>query len=151
MKAEKDGLVAGDVAVIERELMRLARAMEAVQRKRRYPLERAEFIILRTLIEGGPLGVGQLARQLLLDDSTMTRQVAALQEKGLVARRADPGDGRASIVDATAAGEARFNETLEQRVARIDQYVEGWSAAEREAFGALLGRFNGLLFDALAV
>lgn len=60
-------------AAVEYELMFLNRALEALQRKRSYPLERAEFLILRTLSEGGAATVGGLAKALLLDDSTMTR------------------------------------------------------------------------------
>ncbi len=47
-------------AAVERELMFLARTLEAVQRKRAYPLERSEFIILRTLAEDGAAAMNEM-------------------------------------------------------------------------------------------
>lgn len=139
-----------DEAVIERELMMLARVLEAVQRKRSYPLERAEYIILRRLVEEGPQGVGHLARQLLLDDSTMTRQLTALREKGLVERTPDPSDGRACIVTASADGAERVRKMLAMRMTRTEKYVADWRPSERAMFGRLLGRFNAALIASLA-
>jgi DNA-binding MarR family transcriptional regulator len=102
-KAKAGGEAQADAqaAAVEYELMFLNRALEALQRKRSYPLERAEFLILRTLSEGGAATVGGLAKALLLDDSTMTRQVAALEGKGLVKRTPNPADRRAGMLAAT--------------------------------------------------
>ena len=141
---------AGDgVARVERELMFLNRTLEALQRKRRYPLERAEFIILRTLAEGGAATVGGLARLLLLDNSTMTRQVAALAGKGLVKRTPNPADRRAGLIAATAQGEALMGDMLALRCERVGRYTADWRADERDAFGRLLGRLNAKLVEAL--
>jgi len=139
----------GDTAAVERELMFLGRALEALQRKRRYPLERAQFIILRTLSEGGATTVGGLARVLLLDDSTMTRQVAALEGKGLVKRTPNPADRRAGSIAATARGEALMQDMLALRRERVGRYIADWRPDEREIFGRLLGRLNAELVAAL--
>ena len=149
--AKTAGLQAADsdTAAVERELMFLGRALEALQRKRRYPLERAQFIILRTLSEGGPATVGGLAKILLLDDSTMTRQVAALADKELVERTPIPGDRRAGLIAATPRGEALMRDMLALRRERVGRYISGWQPAERETFGRLLGRLNAELVAAL--
>ncbi len=136
-------------ATVEYELMFLNRALEALQRKRTYPLERAEFIILRTLAEGGAATVGGLARVLLLDDSTMTRQVAALAEKGLVRRTANPADRRAGLIGVTRKGAVLMEDMLVLRRERVGRYIADWEPAERKAFGRLLGRFNARLVEAL--
>ena len=138
-----------DAADIERELLLLGRTLEALQRKRRYPLERAEFLILRTLAEGGAATVGGLARVLLLDDSTMTRQIATMAKKGLVSRRANPADRRAGLIAATAEGAALMEDMLALRRARVGRYLADWQPEERETFGRLLGRLNAKLADAL--
>lgn len=138
------------VAAIEHELMTLARVLEAAQRKRRYPLERAEFIILRRLSEAGPQNVGGLARALLLDDSTMTRQVASLMDKGLAERRADPADRRAGLIAVTPAGEKAMAEMRDLRAARIAGYVAGWTEAERRMLADLLARLNTTLIGELS-
>jgi DNA-binding MarR family transcriptional regulator len=137
-------------AGIERELLFLGRALEALQRKRRYPLDRSGFLILRTLSENGPATVGKLARALLLDNSTMTRQIAALEANRLIARSAQPGDRRSGTVTATAAGEAMMREMLAARLKRVGRYVSGWTVAEQRAFATLLGRFNAAIAGALA-
>ncbi len=152
VKATGGGQAHGDpdVALVERELMFLNRALEALQRKRHYPLERAEFLILRTLSEGGAMTVGGLARVLLLDDSTMTRQVATLAKKGFVQRTRDPGDRRTGLIAATAAGAGLMRDMLALRHARVERYIAEWRPAERKAFGRLLGRFNARLVEALS-
>lgn len=141
----------GDPAAgIERELLYLGRTLEALQRKRRYPLDRSGFLILRTLSENGPTTVGHLAKALLLDNSTMTRQIAALETKRLILRAAQPGDRRSGTVAATAAGEAMMREMLALRLKRVAGYVSGWTATEQRAFASLLGRLNGAIAAALA-
>lgn len=137
------------VAAVERELMFLGRALEALQRKRRYPLERAEFLILRTLAEGGSATVGGLARVLLLDDSTMTRQIAGLEGKGLIKRTPNPADRRAGLITATAEGEGLMRDMLSLRRARVGRYIADWQPDEQTAFGHLLGRLNARLVEAL--
>jgi DNA-binding MarR family transcriptional regulator len=139
-----------DIAAIEHELVTLARVLEAVQRRRAYPLERAEFIILRQLAEAGPQSVGALARALLLDDSTMTRQVAALEQKGLAERRPDPTDRRAGLIAVTPPGEKAMREMRILRAARISRYVAGWTDAERRMLGTLLARLNATLIEELS-
>ena len=138
-----------DAAVVERELMFLNRTLEALQRKHRYPLERAEFIILRTLSEGGAATIGQLAKVLLLDDSTMTRQVAALEGKGLVKRTPNLADRRAGMLAVTPRGGALMQDMLALRRDRVGRYLADWQPSEREAFGRLLGRLNAKLVEAL--
>jgi len=137
-------------AAVERELMYLARTLDAVQRKRAYPLERSEFIILRILSEDGAQGVGKLAKRLLLDDSTMTRQIAGLEQKGLVARTADPSDRRVGLTGATDAGAAAMEEMLAIRVARVETYLADWRPAERQTFARLLARLNAALADSVS-
>ena len=74
---------------------------------------------LETLVARGPLRLGALAGHLFLDKSTTSRVVAALVRKGYVAHEADPSDGRAIRLRATAQGEslcARINgELVEQQ------------------------------------
>ena len=138
-----------DADAVEHGLMFLGRMLEALQRKRRYPLERSQFIILRTLSEGGAATVGGLAKVLLLDDSTMTRQVAALEGKGLVQRTPNPADRRAGVIAATPQGEALMQDMLALRRERVGRYLADWEPGEREVFGRLLGRLNAKLAEAL--
>jgi DNA-binding MarR family transcriptional regulator len=53
----------------------------------------------------GPLTAGQLAGHEHVTRATMTRTIAALVERGLIARTADPLDGRVSWLGITPEGE----------------------------------------------
>ncbi|MCY0903164.1 MAG: MarR family transcriptional regulator, partial [Firmicutes bacterium] len=60
-------------------------------------LDRSAYLLLAELDEAEALSVSVLADSLFLDISTASRQVAALEAKGLVARITDPEDGRACL------------------------------------------------------
>src|SRR3954449_10470571 len=83
-------------------LMRLAEASRrATPLKPHRALDRAAYVILRSLQEQGPQNVSAIADRLNLDGSTVTRQVTALQQYGLVERRPDPRDGRGTVIEPT--------------------------------------------------
>ena len=63
--------------------------------------------MLKCLQTEGPLRAGALADCLQSDPSTVSRQVAALVKDGLLERRADPDDGRASLLVLTDAATRR--------------------------------------------
>lgn len=70
---------------------------------------------LETLVEQGPLRLGELTGRLFLDKSTTSRVVRTLVKKGYVEQRDDPGDRRAITLSATRAGRhlcARINADL---------------------------------------
>ncbi len=64
----------------------------------------SQCYVLETLHAHGPLTMQQLARKMYLSVSTLTRIVATLVTKGLVARAAAPEDGRVRRVRLTARG-----------------------------------------------
>jgi DNA-binding MarR family transcriptional regulator len=76
------------------------------------------------------------------DLSTVSRQVAALVTRGLLERRADPVDGRASLLVVTDAGEAVIAQHEHARTAFFEQVLSGWSPGELGQFVHLLERFT---------
>ena len=52
----------------------------------------------------GPLRMSDIANRLVLTRGGTTKVIDRLEEKGLVARRPDPDDRRATVVELTAAG-----------------------------------------------
>lgn len=64
----------------------------------------AQAATLETLDASGPLRLGALGRRLGIQPSTLTRNLARLEERGLVRRVADPDDARASSVALSDAG-----------------------------------------------
>jgi DNA-binding MarR family transcriptional regulator len=132
-------------AVIERELVLLARWLEAAQRRQDYPMERASYLLLLRLEAEGPQRVAQLAASLGLDGSTVTRQLTALDANGWVTRSPDPLDARATIVAATPAGLAAMSELRDFRTGRVARLFEDWTADEQAELGRVLGHLNQVL------
>jgi DNA-binding MarR family transcriptional regulator len=141
--AEAAGATASEL--LEQETAFLMRALEAAQRHHKYPLERAHYLALRVIESQGPQTVASIAHHLLLDDSTVTRQVIEMEQEGLVAKRPNPADGRSAFVDITARGRSEAMRMRRQRTERIDSLVCDWSARQRRDFAVLLSRFNAAL------
>ena len=105
-------------------------------------LERSAYGIMCQLADEGPQRLGALAHAFGLDPSTITRQVQALEEARLAARRTDPSDRRASILDLTDEGRRVLEGTREHRRERLEAVLTDWSTEERVEFARLLGKFN---------
>ncbi|MBW0103315.1 MarR family transcriptional regulator [Pseudonocardia sp. KRD-291] len=104
-------------------------------------VDMAGYHVLAYLKVEGPQRAGEMATAFHADPSTISRQVSALVKSGLVERRADPGDGRASLLAATEEG-VRVIETERRRRARVIASVLGsWSSTDRDALTGLLARF----------
>ena len=97
------------------------------QIRRRDPsdLTIAKLSALATVVQTGPLSVGQLAEIEGLPSPAATRLADKLEEAGLIARRANPDDRRGIILVATAAGA----ELLDRR----DRIGTAWLAERLDA------------------
>jgi DNA-binding MarR family transcriptional regulator len=138
-------LVADDLRVASRigtGLARLIRLIERAAVARGEDLDRPSFMLLHTLVCLGPSRVTMLAAAVHSDPSTVSRQAAHLVEMGLLERRADPGDGRASLLAITDAGTALLERARQRRDDRIAAITGSWQAAEREQFADLIDRFT---------
>src|SRR5437868_6066116 len=67
-------------------------------------IDRTAMMLLGTLTSIGPVRSNALAEAVYSDPSTISRQVATLVKDGLIERRADPADGRASLLAVTEKG-----------------------------------------------
>lgn len=82
-----------------------------------------------------------LAAYCALDPSTVSRAVAALVRDGLVARAADPADGRASTLAVTPHGREVLAEVRGWYDEQLAEALEDWSPEDMAALSALLQRF----------
>jgi DNA-binding MarR family transcriptional regulator len=80
-------------------IMRLARRLR--QEPGQLNLTLTQLSALASLDRHGPLTPGALAEVEKVSPPSMTRVLAALEERGLVVRRPHPGDGRQQIVEVT--------------------------------------------------
>ncbi|MFE9924151.1 MarR family winged helix-turn-helix transcriptional regulator [Streptomyces sp. NPDC005774] len=108
-------------------------------------MDRAAYLLLNRLDNEGPMGVKALAASMGIDSSTVTRQVAPLVDTGLVKRTSHPEDGRAVVLQLSPRGHARLEEVRSSRRQLMAELTQDWEQEEREAFCALLTRFNGAL------
>jgi DNA-binding MarR family transcriptional regulator len=91
-------------------------------------LRTTQYAILSRLQRGGPMPINALAAALVMDRTTLGRNILPLERDGLIEIGASPKDRRRREVRLTAAGAARL------RAAR-----RGWAVAQQrfdEVFGA---------------
>jgi len=136
---------------LEHELTYMIRRLEANARARNYPLERAHYLLLLRLDEDGPQSVGGLAQALSLDGSTVPRQVAAMERRGLVEKHPNPEDGRGALVAATETGREAAKSMQAARWRRLGIIFSSWSEEDRRSFTALLARANAALAEHAAL
>jgi DNA-binding MarR family transcriptional regulator len=97
--------------------------------------------LLFQVLRDGPLRASELAETSQADPSTVSRQVATLVSRGLLERRADSHDGRASLLHATADGVALKERLTGSRNSHFSQLLSDWSEDDQRRFAALLARF----------
>lgn len=132
---------------LERELAvfyRRARGIAADMARQVHPgLEPGAYALLAQL-EGGGRRASELAGYFNIGKATISRQLHALEELGLVDREPDPADGRAALVRLTVEGRRRVLSVRRARHAEYVQQLAGWDPAEVAELARLLGRFNEL-------
>ncbi|WP_328562399.1 MarR family transcriptional regulator [Streptomyces coelicoflavus] len=152
-----DMTTAGDTGLLEtlqHEVALFARRAEQTRLggvgQVRNSMDRAAYLLLNRLDTEGPMGVKALAASMGIDSSTVTRQVAPLVDTGLVKRTSHPEDGRAVVLQLSPRGVARLEEVRSSRRQLMAELTGDWAPEEREAFCALLSRFNGALSARMA-
>jgi DNA-binding MarR family transcriptional regulator len=100
--------------------------------------------VLLPLFEEDGLRMGELARRALLSKQTMTEMVRRLERDGLVERRADPSDGRASLIFLTDRSRA-FEPVAAGVLGELDRLVR------RHLDGERMGELKAALRELLSL
>ncbi|GAA5116253.1 MarR family winged helix-turn-helix transcriptional regulator [Pseudonocardia adelaidensis] len=129
------------------ELLELLRTVMRASRTARLGPEAEDmpgwkFAVLGLLAREGEQRLGQVAAHLEVDPSVASRQVATLEQLGLVTRRPDPADGRAQLLAVSPAGLAARDGYLAQRARWVADALDGWDDAE---VAHLVERMNQLV------
>ncbi|MFI2089520.1 MarR family winged helix-turn-helix transcriptional regulator [Streptomyces rishiriensis] len=131
---------------LERELtvlLRRARANQGEMAREVHPdLESAAYGLLVRLEECGRQRATELAAYIGVGKATMSRQLRALEQLGLIARAPDPADGRAWLVDLTEEGRSRVSRVREARRERYVSHFSHWDRAEVAELARLLQQLN---------
>lgn len=118
----------------------LPRLQERLAAESGVAVERAGYSVLRVLSEHGESPLTPLARQLGLDNSTVSRQVAALERDGLVTRASDPTDRRVASLRLSEAGADALARLKAVRHRMFAEMLGDWSAEDRATLAPLLNR-----------
>ncbi|MBS0883110.1 winged helix-turn-helix transcriptional regulator [Pantoea sp. JGM49] len=106
-------------------------------------LDRALFPLLIQIGRFGPIGVVELAERAGRDYTTVSRQVAKLEELGLAQRQKNAKDKRVNEAVITATGKA-MTDKIDAARAQIYQHLfENWQDSERTELARLLQKFVG--------
>jgi DNA-binding MarR family transcriptional regulator len=98
--------------------------------------------LLECLHRRGALTLNQLADEMLLDKSTLSRIVDALEAKGAVTRRPHPSDGRSSHLGLTAAGRRSYLKVEADLVSENATLLRELPGRERRQLIAFLQRLT---------
>jgi DNA-binding MarR family transcriptional regulator len=93
----------------------------------------------------GGLRLGELAEEEGVRAPSLTRIVNGLEDIGLVARTPDPRDGRAQLVELTAAGRELITTGQHSRVAALRRRIDALDAADRRRLDDALPALEALL------
>lgn len=115
-------------------------------------LQLTQAQLLFALRRLGECRVVALAETQNVDPSVASRQAAALERLGLIARRPDPADARASLVSLTDAGHATLAEVRRCHIGVVTAALGDWPAARLTRLTEDLDAFlsaTAPLYDAL--
>jgi DNA-binding MarR family transcriptional regulator len=104
-------------------------------------LDRSSYYLASWLAEAESLRLSDLAEVLHSDLSTISRQVQAAERAGLIERRPDPCDRRASRVSLTSGGRDALDRVRAVQRAEILAAIDDWSPDEQRTFAELMDRF----------
>jgi DNA-binding MarR family transcriptional regulator len=129
----------------------LADAFRAVSRQLRHQTQQAlapwdvtpsQARALGVLTRHGPVRLGALSEHLRIAPRSATEVVDSLAAAGLVERRADPVDRRATLVALTVRGDEVAAGIRAARAAEADDFFARLDEADRAALAAILEKLR---------
>ena len=136
-----------DQAAIDEQAARLRLAITRTARRLRQtagsPLGPSALAALASVERHGPLTPSGLAEAEAIQRPTATRIIARLEEEGMVARTADPADGRCSLISVSPAGSALLRKLRRRKTAYLARNLRELPAgdlATLESAAAILER-----------
>lgn len=115
-------------------VMRLARRLRA--ERAGHDLTLTQMSALATLDRHGPLTPRELADHEKVQPPSMTRTLAALEERGLITRTPHESDGRQHLVSLTADARSLLREDRRRREAWLATKLAELTPEERETLRA---------------
>lgn len=104
------------------------------------PVDKAGLAVLHETRRLGTIRPSDLAAQMRLDLSTISRHLHSLEKQGLIARTADPDDARAQRISITTGGADVLQRMMDHRAAVIREAIAHWPERDRADLRQLLRR-----------
>jgi DNA-binding MarR family transcriptional regulator len=104
------------------------------------PVDKAGLAVLHETRRLGMVRPSDLAVQMRLDLSTISRHLRSLEQRGMVQRTADPDDARAQRISITVRGGEVLARLMDHRAASIRAAIAHWPEQDRSALRQLLCR-----------
>jgi DNA-binding MarR family transcriptional regulator len=105
----------------------------------------SQLSALAAIHNRGPLTLGALAELERVAPPSITKVVAKLEAEGLVARTADPTDGRVSRVAVTPAGHDLIEESRRRKTTWLTGRIRTLAADDQVRLAAALDALDALL------
>lgn len=137
-------MVGRDTSVerIQREMTAFARRARATAARMHPELSLVSFTLLAHLEGRRGCRATDLAAYYLLDKSTVSRQLSALEDLGLVERRTDAEDHRVQVLHLTETGANVLRTAAASRLEAMRQRLADWDTADLDRFAGYLRAYN---------
>lgn len=130
-------------------LSRLIRTTRAAATQGEYGLGGTPLGILRVLAQGDARS-SDLAAHLQIAPSVVSRALTPLEHAGLMERRSDPDDARATRLGLTAAGRRKLDDARRATAARLSPLLDDWDSADIASLTRLMDRLESTIADGFA-
>ena len=145
-RQEPDAAVDAAVQALEQQLSMLWRRARSnsykVARRVHPDMEPAAYGLLVILQREGSMRLTDLAASIGVGKPSVSRQIAMLEQLGLVQKTADPLDGRAQSISLTDAGLRQLSTAQEARKEAFHHLMEDWSLSDLTTLGNLISQLN---------
>jgi DNA-binding MarR family transcriptional regulator len=126
-----------DIEVLTSGLLTLGRELSKARERQG---DGSRLAILQIVGESTDIRPSDVATEMQLSLSAVTRQIHAMAAAGQMELRTDPNDRRSFQVTLTAAGKEELQRLVRKSYDRFAAYLVGWDAADTVQLGVLLNR-----------
>lgn len=124
-------------------LWRRARSNSYKVARRVHPdMEPAAYGLLVILQREGSMRLTELAASIGVGKPSVSRQIAMLEQLGLVQKTADPLDGRAQSITLTPDGSRQLSTAQAARKEAFHHLMEDWKVDDITSLGSLIAQLN---------
>lgn len=124
-------------------LWRRARSNSYKVARRVHPeMEPAAYGLLIILQREGSMRLTDIAASIGVGKPSVSRQIAMLEQLGLVQKQADPLDGRAQSISLTEDGSLQLSTAQSARKEAFHNLMSDWDVEDITALGQLISQLN---------